>query len=113
MIARVSTVAFQGIAAVPVDVQAQFVSGQVTFSIVYTSIPNCSAATPRNPTPDTGGTAPHECVDCLFRFCRQNIRLLHTPRPQPCERLAIGPVSLPLPTQHFRPVSFVVVVTLP
>jgi magnesium chelatase family protein len=34
MIARVSTVAFQGIEAVPVDVQAQFVSGQVNFLVV-------------------------------------------------------------------------------
>ncbi len=34
MISRVSTVAFQGIEAVPVDVQAQFVSGQVNFLVV-------------------------------------------------------------------------------
>ena len=34
MTARVSTVAFQGIEAVPVDVQAQFVSGQVQFHVV-------------------------------------------------------------------------------
>jgi magnesium chelatase family protein len=34
MIARVSTVAFQGIMAVPVDIQAQFVSGQVNFLVV-------------------------------------------------------------------------------
>jgi len=34
MTSRVATVAFQGIEAVPVDVQAQFVSGQVQFHIV-------------------------------------------------------------------------------
>jgi len=34
MISRVATVAFQGIEAVPVDVQAQFVSGQVQFHVV-------------------------------------------------------------------------------
>ncbi len=34
MTARVATVAFQGIAAVPVDVQAQFLNGQVNFHIV-------------------------------------------------------------------------------
>jgi len=34
MTSRVSTVAFQGIDAVPVDVQAQFVSGQVQFHVV-------------------------------------------------------------------------------
>lgn len=34
MTARVATVAFQGIEAVPVDVQAQFVSGQVQFHVV-------------------------------------------------------------------------------
>lgn len=34
MISRVSTVAFQGIEAVPVDIQAQFVSGQVNFLVV-------------------------------------------------------------------------------
>ncbi len=34
MTSRVSTVAFQGIEAVPVDVQAQFVSGQVQFHVV-------------------------------------------------------------------------------
>ncbi|MFT3988670.1 magnesium chelatase domain-containing protein [Aestuariivirga sp.] len=34
MTSRVSTVAFQGIEAVPVDVQAQFVSGQVLFHVV-------------------------------------------------------------------------------
>src|SRR5688572_10573313 len=34
MTARVLTVAFQGIEAVPVDVQAQFVSGQVQFHVV-------------------------------------------------------------------------------
>ena len=33
MTARVSTVAFQGIEAVGVDVQAQFVSGQVRFHV--------------------------------------------------------------------------------
>ena len=44
MIARVSTVAFQGIEAVPVDVQAQFVSGQVNFLIVRTSRPHVSVS---------------------------------------------------------------------
>ncbi|MDE2385045.1 MAG: ATP-binding protein, partial [Alphaproteobacteria bacterium] len=34
MTARVATVAFQGVEAVPVDVQAQFLSGQVNFNIV-------------------------------------------------------------------------------
>src|SRR5665213_1663588 len=34
MTARVATVAFQGIAAVPVDVQAEFLNGQVNFHIV-------------------------------------------------------------------------------
>ena len=34
MTARVATVAFQGVEAVPVDVQAQFLSGQVNFHIV-------------------------------------------------------------------------------
>ncbi len=34
MTSRVSTVAFQGIEAVPIDVQAQFVSGQVQFHVV-------------------------------------------------------------------------------
>lgn len=34
MTSRVTTVAFQGIEAVPVDVQAQFVSGQVNFLVV-------------------------------------------------------------------------------
>ena len=34
MTARVATVAFQGIEAVPVDVQAQFVAGQVQFHVV-------------------------------------------------------------------------------
>jgi magnesium chelatase family protein len=34
MTSRVATVAFQGIEAVPVDVQAQFVSGQVQFHVV-------------------------------------------------------------------------------
>ncbi len=34
MTARVTTVAFQGVEAVPVDVQAQFLSGQVNFNIV-------------------------------------------------------------------------------
>jgi magnesium chelatase family protein len=34
MISRVATVAFQGVEAVPVDVQAQFVSGQVQFHVV-------------------------------------------------------------------------------
>ena len=34
MMSRVSTVAFQGIEAVPVDVQAQFMSGLVTFNVV-------------------------------------------------------------------------------
>ena len=34
MTSRVTTVAFQGIEAVPVDVQAQFVSGQVQFHVV-------------------------------------------------------------------------------
>lgn len=34
MTSRVSTVAFQGIEAVPVDVQAQFMSGLVTFNVV-------------------------------------------------------------------------------
>ena len=34
MTSRVSTVAFQGIEAVPVDVQAQFVAGQVQFHVV-------------------------------------------------------------------------------
>jgi len=34
MTARVATVAFQGIEAVPVDVQAQFTNGQVHFNIV-------------------------------------------------------------------------------
>ena len=34
MTARVLTVAFQGIEAVPIDVQAQFVSGQVQFHVV-------------------------------------------------------------------------------
>ncbi|MDE2445139.1 MAG: YifB family Mg chelatase-like AAA ATPase [Alphaproteobacteria bacterium] len=34
MTSRVGTVAFQGVEAVPVDVQAQFVSGQVVFQIV-------------------------------------------------------------------------------
>ena len=34
MTARVSTVAFQGVEALPVDVQAQFLSGQVNFHIV-------------------------------------------------------------------------------
>jgi len=34
MTSRVSTIAFQGIEAVAVDVQAQFVSGQVQFHVV-------------------------------------------------------------------------------
>jgi len=34
MTAHATTVAFQGIEAVPVDVQAQFLSGQVQFNIV-------------------------------------------------------------------------------
>ena len=34
MTSHVSTVAFQGIEAVPVDVQAHFLSGQVQFTIV-------------------------------------------------------------------------------
>ncbi len=34
MTARVTTVAFQGVEALPVDVQAQFLSGQVNFNIV-------------------------------------------------------------------------------
>ncbi|NJM29243.1 MAG: hypothetical protein HC855_03175 [Rhizobiales bacterium] len=34
MTSRVATVAFQGIEAVPVDVQAQFLNGQVQFHVV-------------------------------------------------------------------------------
>jgi predicted ATPase with chaperone activity len=70
MTSRVATVAFQGIEAVAVDVQAQFLSGQVQFHIV--GLPDKAVAE-----------------------SRERVRPRSTPWPRHRRHLAISPADLP------------------